>query len=196
MLPCHTGGAGEKVAGVLRWTKKVSRSVIRKRDRKKVKRPIGRKRSLLEKKRGMTGKEQMEELCKELVEELRSGVIRGLGEGLARRGMSQAIFKRMGGPEVWARVSKGGERRGGGEGKKEEEGELKKVELCEFLSRVIRGRELGMSGKEKMSAVGLYMRLKGWDKVKEKEEEMVGEELVELLGGRKGEGEKNDTDEG
>lgn len=144
----------------------------------------------------MTGKEQMEELCKELVEELRSGVIRGLGEGLARRGMSQAIFKRMGGPEVWARVSKGGERRGGGEGKKEEEGELKKGELCEFLSRVIRGRELGMSGKEKMSAVGLYMRLKGWDKVKEKEEEMVGEELVELLGGSKGEGEKNDTDEG
>lgn len=196
MLPCHTGGAGEKVAGVLRWTKKVSRSVIRKRDRKKEKRPIGRKRSLLEKKRGMTGKEQMEEMCKELVEELRSGVIRGLGEGLARRGMSHAIFKRMGGPEVWARVSKGGGRREGGEGKKEEEGELKKGELCEFLSRVIRGRELGMSGKEKMSAVGLYMRLKGWDKVKEKEEEMVGEELVELLGGSKGGGEKNDTDEG
>lgn len=207
MLPCHTGGAGEKVAGVLRWTKKVSRCVIRKRERKKVKRPIVRKGSLLEKrkrskkrrkekKREMTGKEQMEELCKELVEELRSGVIRGLGEGLARRGMSQAIFKRMGGPEVWARVSKVGVRRGGGEGKKEEEGELKKVELCEFLSRVIRGRELGMSGKEKMSAVGLYMRLKGWDKVKEKEEEMVGEELVELLGGRKGGGEKNDTEEG
>lgn len=143
----------------------------------------------------MTGKEQMEELCKELVEELRSGVIRGLGEGLARRGMSQAIFKRMGGPEVWGRVSKGGVMRGGGEGKKEEEGELKKGELCEFLSRVIRGRELGMSGKEKMSAVGLYMRLKGWDKVKEKEEEMVGEELVELLGGSKGVGEKNDTEE-
>lgn len=144
----------------------------------------------------MTGKEQMEELCKELREELRSGVIRGLGEGLARRGMSQAIFKRMGGPEVWARVSKGSVRREGGEGKKEEEGELKKGELCEFLSRVIRGRELGMSGKEKMSAVGLYMRLKGWDKVKEKEEEMVGGELVELLGGRKGEGEKKDTEEG
>ena len=35
VLPCHTGGGGEKVAGVLRWTKKVSRSVIRKRDRKK-----------------------------------------------------------------------------------------------------------------------------------------------------------------
>lgn len=143
----------------------------------------------------MTGKEQMEELCKELVEELRSGVIRGLGEGLARRGMSHAIFKRMGGPEVWARVSKGSVRREGGEGKKEEEGELKKGELCEFLSRVIRGRELGMSGKEKMSAVGLYMRLKGWDKVKEKEEEMVGEELVELLGGRNGDGEKKDTEE-
>lgn len=144
----------------------------------------------------MTGKEQMEELCEELREELRSGVIRGLGEGLARRGMSHAIFKRMGGPEVWARVSKGGGRREVGEGKKEEEGELKKGELCEFLSRVIRGRELGMSGKEKMSAVGLYMRLKGWDKVKEKEEEMVGEELVELLGGSKGDGEKNDTEEG
>ena len=53
MLPCHTGGAGEKVAGVLRWTKKVSRCVIgkeiRKRDRKEEKRPIERKRSLLEK---------------------------------------------------------------------------------------------------------------------------------------------------
>jgi hypothetical protein len=50
VLPCHTGGAGEKVAGVLRWTKKVSRCVIRKRDRKKEKRAIERKRSLLEKK--------------------------------------------------------------------------------------------------------------------------------------------------
>lgn len=39
---CHAiqGGAGEKVAGVLRWTKKVSRSVIGKKKRK---------RSLLEK---------------------------------------------------------------------------------------------------------------------------------------------------
>jgi hypothetical protein len=54
VLPCHTGGAGEKVAGVLRWTKKVSRSVIgkkRKRERKKEKRRIERKRSLLEKKK-------------------------------------------------------------------------------------------------------------------------------------------------
>lgn len=165
----------------------------RRRGKRKKERINKKERRRREKKRGMTGKEQMEELCKELVEELRSGVIRGLGEGLARRGMSQAIFKRMGGPEVWARVSKGGVRREGGG--KEEEGELKKGELCEFLSRVIRGRELGMSGKEKMSAVGLYMRLKGWDKVKEKEEEMVGEELVELLGGRKGVGEKNDTEE-
>ena len=31
--------------------------------------------------------------------------------------------------------------------------------------------------------------------MKEKEEEMVGEELVELLGGSKGDGEKNDTGE-
>jgi hypothetical protein len=51
VLPCHTGGAGEKVAGVLRWTKKVSRCVIRKRDRKKEKRAIERKGSLLEKKK-------------------------------------------------------------------------------------------------------------------------------------------------
>jgi hypothetical protein len=54
VLPCLTGGAGEKVAGVLRWTKKVSRCVIgkiRKRDRKKVKRPIVRKGSLLEKRK-------------------------------------------------------------------------------------------------------------------------------------------------
>lgn len=55
MLPCHTGGAGEKVAGVLRWTKKVSRCVIGKKQEKeigkKVKRPIERKRSLLEKKK-------------------------------------------------------------------------------------------------------------------------------------------------
>ena len=47
-------GAGEKVAGILRWTKKVSRSVIvgkRKRDKKKEKRPIERKGSLIEKKK-------------------------------------------------------------------------------------------------------------------------------------------------
>ena len=53
-MPCRTGGAGEKVAGVLRWTKKVSRCVIgkkRKRDRKKEKGAIERKRSLLEKKK-------------------------------------------------------------------------------------------------------------------------------------------------
>lgn len=53
MLPCHTGGGGEKVAGVLRWTKKVSRSVIGKtvigKTRVKESRPIWRKRSLLEK---------------------------------------------------------------------------------------------------------------------------------------------------
>ena len=50
--------------------------------------------------------------------------------------------------------------------------------MGKFLSRVIRGRELGMGGKEKMSAVGLYMRLKGWDKERE---ELVGEEMRELL---------------
>ena len=35
--------------------------------------------------------------------------------------------------------------------------------------------------KEMVSAVGLYMRLKGWDKVKEEREELVGEEMRELL---------------
>lgn len=42
---------------------------------------------------------------------------------------------------------------------------------------------------------GVVHEVEGWDKVKEKEEEMVGEELVELLGGSKGVGEKNDTEE-
>lgn len=36
VLPCHTGGAGEKVAGVLRWTKKVSRCVIGKKKEKEI----------------------------------------------------------------------------------------------------------------------------------------------------------------
>lgn len=59
MLPCHTGGAGEKVAGVLRWTKKVSRSVIgkneiRKRGRKKRKSTYREKRQFVrEKKKGV-----------------------------------------------------------------------------------------------------------------------------------------------
>nr|UVM90323.1 MAG: hypothetical protein [Bacteriophage sp.] len=53
VLPCHTGGAGEKVAGVLRWTKKVSRSVIREKEIRKKRKTSGieRKRSLLEKKK-------------------------------------------------------------------------------------------------------------------------------------------------
>lgn len=36
MLPCHTGGGGKKVAGVLRWTKKVSRCVIGKKQEKEI----------------------------------------------------------------------------------------------------------------------------------------------------------------
>ena len=43
------------------------------------------------------------------------------------------------------------------------------------------GIEANKAGMEKMSAVGLYMRLKGWDKVKEEREELVGEEMRELL---------------
>lgn len=58
-MPCHTGGAGEKVAGVLRWTKKVSRSVIgkkeiRKRGRKKRKSTYSEKRQFVrEKEKGV-----------------------------------------------------------------------------------------------------------------------------------------------
>jgi len=61
---CHAiqWGGGKKVAGVLCWTKKVSRCVIgkkRKRDRKKERRPIERKRSLLEKrKKGVERREE------------------------------------------------------------------------------------------------------------------------------------------
>lgn len=123
-----------------------------------------------------------ERLVRELVEEVKEEVERGevgtIGEALAKRGVSRGLFRRMGGIEAW----KGKEREAKEEeGEREEEGELGKEELGKFLSRVIRGGELGMGGKEKMSAVGLYMRLKGWDKVKEEREEMVGEELRDLL---------------
>lgn len=121
-------------------------------------------------------------LVRELVEEVRGelerGEVRTVEEALSKRGVSRKLFREMGGIEEWK-----GERRGRGIGgeEREEEEEMGKEEMGKFLSRVIRGRELGMGGKEKMSAVGLYMRLKGWDKVKEEREELVGEEMRELL---------------
>ena len=121
-------------------------------------------------------------LVRELVEEVRGelerGEVRTVEEGLSKRGVSRKLFREMGGIEEWK-----GERRGRERGveEREEEEEMGKEEMGKFLSRVIRGRELGMGGKEKMSAVGLYMRLKGWDKVKEEREELVGEEMRELL---------------
>ena len=122
-------------------------------------------------------------LVRELVEEVRGEVERGevrtLEEALSKRGVSRKLFREMGGIEAWKGVGRGG--RGEEGGGREEVEELGKEELGKFLSRVIRGRELGMGGKEKMSAVGLYMRLKGWDKVKEEREELVGEEMRELL---------------
>lgn len=138
-------------------------------------------------KRRMSKDESVIGLCIEMKKEMEEGVIRSLGEGLARRGMSGGIFRKMGGIEAWKRVSVGKEE---GEERREEEEEVEekelgKEEVCMFLSRVIRGKEYGMSGKEKMSAVGLYMRLKGWDKVKEREEEVIGGELVEMLEGKK-----------
>jgi hypothetical protein len=127
--------------------------------------------------------EMNEKLVRELVEEVRGEVERGevrtLEEALAKRGVSRKLFREMGGIEAWKGVGRG--RREEEEEEVEEEEELGKEELGKFLSRVIRGRELGMGGKEKMSAVGLYMRLKGWDKVKEEREELVGEEMRELL---------------
>lgn len=121
-------------------------------------------------------------LVRELVEEVRGelerGEVRTVEEGLSKRGVSRKLFREMGGIEEWKGERRGRER--GGEEREEEE-EMGKEEMGKFLSRVIRGRELGMGGKEKMSAVGLYMRLKGWDKVKEEREELVGEEMRELL---------------
>lgn len=118
---------------------------------------------------------------KKLVEEVREEVRRGesgsIGEALSKRGISRGLFRRMGGIEEW--------KRGSGEGEEEEEeeekGEIGREELGMFLSRVIRGEEIGMGGKEKMSAVGLYMRMKGWDKVREDRGEVIGEELREML---------------
>lgn len=124
-----------------------------------------------------------EKLVRELVEEVRGEVERGevgtIGEALSKRGVSRKLFREMGGIEAWKREGRG--RVEEGEEEREEGEEMGKEELGKFLSRVIRGRELGMGGKEKMSAVGLYMRLKGWDKVKEEREELVGEEMRELL---------------
>lgn len=146
---------------------------MRKKGEEKEKKEMARRGGDVE----MNGK-----LVRELVEEVRGelerGEVRTVEEALSKRGVSRKLFREMGGIEEWK-----GERRRGGRGgeEREEVEELGKEELGKFLSRVIRGRELGMGGKEKMSAVGLYMRLKGWDKVKEEREELVGEEMRELL---------------
>lgn len=166
-------GGGEKSPGVSRWTKKVSPCIMSKKGEEKEKKEMARRGGDVE----MNGK-----LVRELVEEVRGelerGEVRTVEEGLRKRGVSRKLFREMGGIEEWKGERSGRER--GGEEREEEE-ELGKEELGKFLSRVIRGRELGMGGKEKMSAVGLYMRLKGWDKVKEEREELVGEEMRELL---------------
>lgn len=128
----------------------------------------------------------MSRRVRELVEEVRGEVERGevgsIGEALAKRGISSKLFRRMGGIEEWKRMERGEPMEEENE-EEEVEGEMGKEEVCLFLSNVIRGRELGMSGKEKMSAVGLYMRMKGWDKVKEEKGEVIGEEMKEILEG-------------
>ena len=166
-------GGGEKSPGVSRWTKNVSPCIMSKKGEEKENKEMARRGGDVE----MNGK-----LVRELVEEVRGelerGEVRTVEEALSKRGVSRKLFREMGGIEEWK-----GERRGRGRGgeEREEVEEMGKEELGKFLSRVIRGRELGMGGKEKMSAVGLYMRLKGWDKVKEEREELVGEEMRELL---------------
>ena len=166
-------GGGEKSPGVSRWTKKVSPCIMSKKGEEKEKKEMARRAGDVE----MNGK-----LVRELVEEVRGelerGEVRTVEEALSKRGVSRKLFREMGGIEEWKGERRGRER--GGEEREEAE-EMGKEELGKFLSRVIRGRELGMGGKEKMSAVGLYMRLKGWDKVKEEREELVGEEMRELL---------------
>ena len=167
-------GGGEKSPGASRWTKKVSPCIMSKKGEEKEAKEMRRRAGDVE----MNGK-----LVRELVEEVRGEVERGevrtIEEALSKRGVSRKLFREMGGIEEW----KGARRRGRerGEEEREEEEEMGKEEMGKFLSRVIRGRELGMGGKEKMSAVGLYMRLKGWDKVKEERDELVGEEMRELL---------------
>ena len=166
-------GGGEKSPGVSRWTKNVSPCIMGKKGEEKENKEMARRGGDVE----MNGK-----LVRELVEEVRGelerGEVRTVEEALSKRGVSRKLFREMGGIEEWKGERRGRER--GGEEREEVE-ELGKEELGKFLSRVIRGRELGMGGKEKMSAVGLYMRLKGWDKVKEEREELVGEEMRELL---------------
>ena len=166
-------GGGEKSPGVSRWTKKVSPCIMSKKGEEKEKKEMARRAGDVE----MNGK-----LVRELVEEVRGelerGEVRTVEEALSKRGVSRKLFREMGGIEEWKGERRGRER--GGEEREEAE-EMGKEELGKFLSRVIRGRELGMGGKEKMSAVVLYMRLKGWDKVKEEREELVGEEMRELL---------------
>lgn len=166
-------GGGEKSPGVSRWTKKVSPCIMSKKGEEKEKKEMARRAGDVE-----MNVKLVRELVEEVRGELERGEVRTVEEGLSKRGVSRKLFREMGGIEEWK-----GERRReevGGEEREEEE-EMGKEEMGKFLSRVIRGRELGMGGKEKMSAVGLYMRLKGWDKVKEEREELVGEEMRELL---------------
>lgn len=163
-------GGGEKSPGVSRWTKKVSPCIMSAKGEEKEREEMARRAGDVE-----MNVKLVRELVEEVRGELERGEVRTVEEGLRKRGVSRKLFREMGGIEEW----KGGRRRGGEE--REEEEELGKEELGKFLSRVIRGGELGMGGKEKMSAVGLYMRLKGWDKVKEEREELVGEEMRELL---------------
>lgn len=70
------------------------------------------------------------------------------------------------------------------EKEKEEEKEkgsevLSKEEVEKYLSRMGRGE--GVSGKDQLQALSLYIRMKGWGNGKEEEGEELGGEISELL---------------
>lgn len=56
---------------------------------------------------------------------------------------------------------------------------LSKEEVEKYLSRMGRGE--GVSGKDQLQALSLYIRMKGWGNGKEEEGEEIGGEISELL---------------
>lgn len=56
---------------------------------------------------------------------------------------------------------------------------LSKEEVEKYLSRMGRGE--GVSGKDQLQALSLYIRMKGWGNGKEEEGEELGGEISELL---------------
>lgn len=95
-----------------------------------------------------------------------------IGEGVGKREEEELREKY----EEWEEGEEKEERKRGGE----EEEILSKREVEKYLSRMGRGE--GVSGKDQLQALSLYIRLKGWGNVKEEEGGVgLGEELSEML---------------